>query len=88
MVGVLGTITHALTAEGHDPQVTVRRLTPIECERLQGFPDGHTATSNGKPQADSPRYKQLGNAVPVPVFEWVARRIAAVDADMTKAGAA
>lgn len=68
---------------GHDTmpsvatETTVRRLTPIECERLQGFPDGHTATSNGKTQADSPRYKQMGNAVAVPVFEWVMRRIVA-----------
>lgn len=63
----------------------VRRLTPTECERLQGFPDGHTSTSWGKPQADSPRYKQLGNAVAVPVFEWVARRIAAVAASLERA---
>lgn len=56
---------------------TVRRLTPVECERLQGFPDDWTITSNGKPQADSPRYKQMGNAVAVPVLTWVARRIAA-----------
>lgn len=57
----------------------VRRLTPVECERLQGLPDEWTATSNGKPQADSPRYKQLGNCLAVPVFEWVARRLVAVD---------
>jgi DNA (cytosine-5)-methyltransferase 1 len=49
----------------------VRRLTPVECERLQGYPDGWTATSNGKPQADSARYRQLGNSIAVPVFEWV-----------------
>jgi DNA (cytosine-5)-methyltransferase 1 len=55
----------------------VRRLTPRECERLQGFPDNWTAV-NG--QADSRRYKQLGNAVAVPVAEWIARRI--VKADM------
>lgn len=54
----------------------VRRLTPTECERLQGFPDGHTAV-NG--QSDSRRYKQLGNAVAVPVAEWIARRIVAAD---------
>lgn len=58
-------------------ETTVRRLTPRECERLQGFPDDWTATSNGKPQADSPRYQQMGNAVAVAVFEWVGRRIAA-----------
>ena len=50
----------------------VRRLTPTECERLQGFPDGHTAV-NG--QSDSARYKQLGNAVCVNVAEWLGRRI-------------
>jgi DNA (cytosine-5)-methyltransferase 1 len=44
----------------------VRRLTPLECERLQGFPDGWT-----EGQADSHRYKQMGNAVAVPVAEWV-----------------
>jgi DNA (cytosine-5)-methyltransferase 1 len=53
----------------------VRRLTPRECERLQGFPDDWTATSWGKPQADSARYRQMGNAVAVPCVEWVARRI-------------
>jgi DNA (cytosine-5)-methyltransferase 1 len=57
----------------------VRRLTPLECERLQGFPDHWTATSNGKPQSDSARYRQLGNAVAVPVVEWIARRIVAAD---------
>jgi DNA (cytosine-5)-methyltransferase 1 len=49
----------------------VRRLTPTECERLQGFPDGWT-----EGQADSNRYRQLGNAVCVPVAEWLGRRIA------------
>jgi DNA (cytosine-5)-methyltransferase 1 len=58
----------------------VRRLTPLECERLQGFPDNWTATSNGKPQADAARYRQCGNAVAVPVVEWIARRTVAVDA--------
>lgn len=50
----------------------VRRLTPVECERLQGFPDNHTAG-----QSDSTRYRQLGNAVAVPVAEWIGRRIIA-----------
>ncbi|ETK36159.1 DNA cytosine methyltransferase [Microbispora sp. ATCC PTA-5024] len=53
----------------------VRRHTPLECERLQGFPDGWTAG-----QDDRPRYRQLGNAVPVPMAEWVSRRLVAVDA--------
>ena len=49
---------------------TVRRLTPIECERLQGFPDDWTAG-----QSDSARYKQMGNAVAVPVVEWLIQNI-------------
>lgn len=52
-----------------DHQV-VRRLTPKECERLQGFPDDWTAD-----QADSNRYKQCGNAVAVPVVEWIITKI-------------
>lgn len=48
----------------------VRRLTPIECERLQGFPDNWTAG-----QADGHRYKQMGNAVAVPVVEWIIKRL-------------
>ena len=51
-------------------QYGVRRLTPVECERLQGFPDDWTTG-----QSDSKRYKQLGNAVCVPVAEWLGRRI-------------
>lgn len=54
--------------------MTVRRLTPVECERLQGFPDGWTDIGTDKPTADSHRYKQLGNAVTVNVAEWIARR--------------
>lgn len=57
----------------------VRRLTPVECERLQGYPDGWTATSDGRAQADAPRYRQLGNSLAVPVFVWVAERLVAVD---------
>ncbi len=48
----------------------VRRLTPLECERLQGFPDGWTAG-----ESDSTRYRMLGNAVCVPVAEWIGRRL-------------
>ena len=51
-------------------QKTVRRLTPVECERLQGFPDNWT-----EGQADSHRYKQMGNAVTVPVVEWIMQRV-------------
>jgi DNA (cytosine-5)-methyltransferase 1 len=54
----------------------VRRLTPVECERLQGFPDGWTDVAyRGKPAADGPRYRALGNAFAVPVIAWIARRI-------------
>lgn len=49
----------------------VRRLTPLECERLQGFPDGWT-----EGQVDTHRYKQMGNAVAVPVVEWIIQGIA------------
>ena len=48
----------------------VRRLTPLECERLQGFPDGWT-----EGQVDTHRYKQMGNAVAVPVVEWIVQGI-------------
>jgi len=48
----------------------VRRLTPVECERLQGFPDDWTAG-----QSDSTRYKQMGNAVAVPVVQWIIQNI-------------
>jgi len=63
-------------AAGHDHVGTVwkdsivRRLTPKECERLQGFPDDWTAS-----QADSSRYKMMGNAVTVPVVEWIINRM-------------
>lgn len=57
-------------------QFGVRRLTPTECERLQGFPDGWTAFGHDdKPISDSARYRMLGNAVCVPTAEWIARRI-------------
>lgn len=52
----------------------VRRPTPVECERLQGFPDGWTAI-DGENTPDSPRYKAIGNAVCVNVAEWIGRAI-------------
>lgn len=59
----------------------VRRLTPTECERLQGFPDGWTdVPQRGKPAADGPRYKALGNSMAVPCMAWIGQRIAMVDA--------
>jgi len=65
--------------EGQTPVVAgtaVRRLTPRECERLQGFPDDHTLiTYRGKPATDSPRYKALGNSMAVNVMSWIGQRI-------------
>lgn len=61
--------------------VAVRRLTPVECERLQGFPDNHTLISwRGKDAddcPDGPRYKAIGNSMAVPVMRWIGERIAA-----------
>jgi DNA (cytosine-5)-methyltransferase 1 len=54
----------------------VRRLTPRECERLQGFPDDWTLVEyRGKPAADGPRYKALGNAMAVSVVRWIGERV-------------
>jgi DNA (cytosine-5)-methyltransferase 1 len=62
-------------------QMAVRRLTPRECERLQGFPDDYTLVEyRGKLAADGPRYKALGNSMAVPVMRWIGQRIADVDA--------
>lgn len=61
--------------------VTVRRLTPRECERLQGFPDDWTLIPvRGKPAADGSRYKSVGNSMAVNVMRWIGDRIATVDA--------
>lgn len=61
----------------------VRRLTPLECERLQGFPDNHTRIPwKGKPAEECPdslRYKACGNSMAVPVMRWLGERIEAVD---------
>jgi site-specific DNA-cytosine methylase len=65
----------------HATVMQVRRLTPTECERLQGFPDGYTAIPwRKKPEApDGPRYKALGNSMAVPCMRWIGERIAEVD---------
>ncbi len=58
----------------------MRRLTPRECERLQGFPDDYTRIEyRGRPAADGPRYRALGNSMAVPVMAWIGRRIDLVD---------
>ena len=64
-------------------QDSVRRLTPVECERLQGFPDNYTRIPwRGKPLdrcPDGPRYKSIGNSMAVPVMRWIGERIAMCD---------
>ena len=86
--GVYHTID-ARTAKGDDlvavekkpteqpiPKLVVRRLTPVECERLMGWPDNHTLyRSDGKENKDGARYKMCGNGVASPVAEWIARNI-------------
>lgn len=68
--GIVSAITGAQSETFPVQQMAVRRLTPTECERLQGFPDGWTEGFS-----DSVRYQMLGNAVAVPVVEWIARRL-------------
>ena len=72
---------------GVQQAAAVRRLTPRECERLQGFPDDYTAIPyKGKPAVDGPRYKALGNSMAVPVMRWIGRRIELVRAAISAAG--
>jgi DNA (cytosine-5)-methyltransferase 1 len=77
--GYMGQDEKAYTiATSQDQQImhgmAVRRLTPTECERLQGFPDGYTNIMPETP--DGPRYKALGNSMAVPVMRWIGSRIA------------
>jgi DNA (cytosine-5)-methyltransferase 1 len=76
----LGAPSYTLTKGHHHAVATsmaVRRLTPIECERLQGFPDNYTAIPwRNKETPDGPRYKALGNSMAVPVMKWIGERIA------------
>lgn len=72
------------TGGGNVPAITramqVRRLTPLECERLQGFPDGWTDVPHrGKAAPDGPRYKAIGNSMAVPVMRWIGSRIQIVE---------
>lgn len=79
--GVSYTLTKS-DIHGVSVRNTVRRLTPVECERLQGFPDNHTQISwRGKDAADcpdGPRYRAIGNSMAVPVMRWIGERILAV----------
>lgn len=80
-------VGHTLRASqggGDKPHVlvgmAVRRLLPVECERLQGFPDGYTdIRPKGKPTPDGPRYRALGNSMAVPCMSWIGRRIEQVE---------
>lgn len=78
--GPCGTLS-AINRHGVAQTAAVRRLTPRECERLQGFPDDYTMIPyrNGTAK-DGPRYRALGNSMAVPVMRWIGRRIAMVDA--------
>ena len=88
---VSGTLTtgdkHGVCYTGKIIESKVRRLTPLECERLQGFPDNHTQIPwRNKAQEncpDGPRYKACGNSMAVPVMKWIGERIQQVD-DMIK----
>jgi DNA (cytosine-5)-methyltransferase 1 len=58
------------------PELILRRLTPLECERLMGFPDDHTKfTDDGKIIADTNRYKMCGNAIASPVAQWIGKEL-------------
>jgi DNA (cytosine-5)-methyltransferase 1 len=80
------TLTKQSPTGGGQPQcvmqsMAVRRLSPKECERLQGFPDNYTdIKSKNKPTPDGPRYKALGNSMAVPVMAWIGQRIEQVEA--------
>ena len=98
VAGTLSPGAHAGSYNGQDAyndmfvtrSATVRRLTPLECERLQGYPDGWTdigewTDSKGKKHkdADSPRYKALGNSIALPFWRWMAARMVS---ELEKAG--
>jgi len=74
------TSQHGVMADGES---LIRRLTPVECERLQGFPDDHTKIEWRNKAAcdcpDGPRYKAIGNSMAVPVMRWIGERIEQVD---------
>jgi DNA (cytosine-5)-methyltransferase 1 len=83
----VGGVYQTLTRSTHasvliPPSMAVRRLTPVECERLQGFPDNYTNIPwRNKPESpDGPRYKSLGNSMAVPVMKWIGKRINQMEA--------
>ena len=63
-------------AQPTESKTTIRRLTPLECERLMGWPDEHTRwEAGGKEQSDTTRYKQCGNGIASPVAAWIGRQV-------------
>lgn len=69
-----------------EEQTKVRRLTPVECERLMGWPDNHTLNrADGKTNSDTTRYKMCGNGVASPVAQWIAQHITVADQQMRDA---
>jgi DNA (cytosine-5)-methyltransferase 1 len=76
----IGRDSSDFVAQPAEPTMAVRRLTPLECERLMGWPDDHTKhKADGTEQADTHRYRQCGNGVASPVAQWVAEQIAKVE---------
>ncbi len=90
-IGEIGDPSFTLQASHSHAVITpwaVRRLTPTECERLQGFPDGYTdIAAGGKVIADSPRYKALGNSMAINCMRWIGRRINRIEY-LTNSGSA
>jgi DNA (cytosine-5)-methyltransferase 1 len=83
VAATMGTPGSSINASGPTVMqaMAVRRLTPVECERLQGFGDNYTdIKSKGKTTPDGPRYKALGNSMAVPVMAWIGQRIEQVEA--------
>jgi DNA-cytosine methyltransferase len=77
-----GTLTNSQNS-GLLHGMAVRRLTPVECERLQGFPDNYTNIPwKGKDAPDSARYKAMGNSMAVPVMRWVGQRIQEIENEL------
>jgi DNA (cytosine-5)-methyltransferase 1 len=68
-------------ADLREPTLIVRRLTPLECERLMGWPDNHTATGTNGAVSDTNRYKMCGNGIASPVAQWLAKHILATHPD-------
>jgi DNA (cytosine-5)-methyltransferase 1 len=70
-----------VVVQGQEPTLIVRRLTPLECERLMGWPDNHTATGTNGAVSDTNRYKMCGNGIASPVAQWIAKHILATRPD-------